>query len=365
MTPMTPMTLRRGSRGLGLTVGVLTAGTLAFAAPGAATPATPASPVTAGAWTPGTPSPSPSASGPRPGDVPLAPGGVTADAETLRDVRYAELSGAETLDLFLPRRSGQVVPLVVFVHGGAFSGGDKGEIRDVPGLLEQLQAEGYAVASVNYRLSGEAPFPAAVQDVKAAVRWLRARAAGYGIDPDRVAIWGTSAGGYLASMVGVSGDQFSGLDDPRLGTVGVSSRVQAVVSWYGPSDFTAMDRQAGQVTACAGRAQVHDEAGSPESTWLGSAVQTSALARPANPMAWLASAPAGSLPPFRFVHGGADCSVPSGQSTEFAAALTAAGVPASATIVDGAGHADDFLHRQQVRPTLDFVAASLRGRPAG
>jgi acetyl esterase/lipase len=281
-------------------------------------------------------------------------------ARILTDVRYAGTSPAQGLDLYLPR-SASGAPLVVLVHPGTFAEGDKREVGAVPTLLEQ----GYAVASVNYRLSGEARFPAAVQDVKAAIRWLRAHAGEYGIDPRRIAVWGTSAGGYLATMVGVSGGVWSGLDDVGLGNAAVSSQVQAVVSWYGPGDFTALDTQARQVAACAGRAPAHDDPGSPESRWLGGPVQTAPLTRASNPIAWLPSAPAGSLPPFLLVHGGVDCVVPSAQSTQLGQALTAAGVPTRVEIADGAGHADDSLHRRMLGPTLDFLATALRHRTPG
>jgi acetyl esterase/lipase len=299
------------------------------------------------------------ASGPGVRELMLSAPGVTADAQTLTDLPYADRSPAQTLDLYLPKRSGQAVALVVFVHGGAFSGGDKREVLAVPTLLDQ----GYGVASVNYRLSGEAPFPAGVQDVKAAVRWLRAHAGEYGIDPVRFAVWGASAGGYLANMVGVSGGQFSGLDDVSLGNPTVSSQVQVVVSWYGPSDFAAMDAQERQIRECAGRAQTHDDAGSPESVWLGAPVQTAPLTHAANPIAWLPSAPAGSLPAFLLGHGSADCTVPPGQSTELAQALTRAGGAATLKIINGAGHADEQVQQQLLAPSLEFISVTLRRIP--
>jgi acetyl esterase/lipase len=290
--------------------------------------------------------------------VPPAAAPVLPDV--LTDIRYAGTSSAQGLDLYLPR-SASGVPLVVLVHPGAFSEGDKREVGAVPTLLEQ----GYAVASVNYRLSSEARFPAAVQDVKAAIRWLRAHAGEHGIDPGRIAVWGTSAGGYLATMAGVSGGIWSGLDDVELGNAAVSSQVQAVVSWYGPGDFAAMDAQARQVPACAGRAPAHDDPGSPESRWLGGPVQAAPLVRASDPIAWLPSAPAGSLPRFLLVHGSADCTVPPGQSIQLGQALTAAGVPTQVEIVDGAGHAEDSLHQRMLGPTLDFIATALRHRTPG
>src|ERR1035438_8305255 len=124
----------------------------------------------------------------------------------------------QRLDLYLPRE-GKDLPLIINIHGGAFRGGDKA--MDVP--LDYL-ARGYAVASINYRLSQDAIFPAQIEDCKAAVRWLRANASKYGLDPSHFAAWGSSAGGHLAAMVGTTG----GVKEYDVGeNLGVSSRVQA------------------------------------------------------------------------------------------------------------------------------------------
>jgi acetyl esterase/lipase len=149
------------------------------------------------------------------------------------------------------------LPLIIRIHGGAFKSGDKsGEASSVPAL----QARGYAVASLNYRMSGEAKFPAGAQDVKAAVRWLRANAATYGIDPNRFAAWGGSAGSCFAGLLGVTGDQATLLDDFSLGHSNVSSAVQAVIDWFGPVDFGSMDNQqrAAPPAACPTTWQQHD-----------------------------------------------------------------------------------------------------------
>jgi acetyl esterase/lipase len=130
--------------------------------------------------------------------------------------------------------------LVIFIHGGGFSGGDK---RDVAPKLTPLLQQGFAVASINYRLSGEARFPAAAQDVKAAVRYLRAHAAAHGIDPGRFALWGESAGANLAALAGTTNSRRTIFDDPGLGNEGTSSSVQAVIDWYGPIDFAHRESQ--------------------------------------------------------------------------------------------------------------------------
>ena len=291
----------------------------------------------------------------------IAPSGTASvTVRTVSDVRYAGVSRAQVLDLHVPSAPSPV-PLVVLVHGDDFAGGDKRNVLAVPTLL----GRGFAVASVNYRLSGEARFPAAVQDVKAAIRWLRAHAGEYGIDPARFAVWGTSAGGYLATMAGVSGGVWSGLDDAGLGNATVSAEVQAVVAWYAPADFAAMDTQARRVAACTGRSPVHDDASSAESRWLGAPVQSAPLLRASDPVAWLPSVPRGRLPTFLLVHGSVDCSVPPGQSTQWGQALAAVGAPVRVEIVEGAGHADDVLHRRMLGPTADFLATALGRRAAG
>jgi hypothetical protein len=142
------------------------------------------------------------------------PDGVAAQF----DVTYQILQGFRplTLDLYQPRPRGYPLPLLVFVHGGTDTR-HAAAIEDFPAALADLAAQGYVVASVNYRLSGEARFPAALQDVKSAIRWLRARGNEYNIDTTRVAVWGFSGGAHLAALArpgrSAEGDAFSGLSD--------------------------------------------------------------------------------------------------------------------------------------------------------
>jgi acetyl esterase/lipase len=130
------------------------------------------------------------------------------------DLPYAATSGAQRLDLYLPAEGKGPFPVILSIHGGAFLGGDKGDRQVIP-MLEGLE-RGYAVVSINYRLSGEAIWPAQIHDCKAAVRWVRANAKQYRLDPDKIATWGGSAGGHLSAMVGTSGDVGS-LEDLTLG----------------------------------------------------------------------------------------------------------------------------------------------------
>ena len=161
---------------------------------------------------------------------PKLPAGVKA----LRDIPYVESGHARNrLDLYLPEKVDHPLPIVVWIHGGGWQAGNKGQ--RCPAI--PLAAAGYAVASINYRLSQHALFPAQLEDCKAAIRWLRANAAQYHFDPKHVGVWGLSAGGHLAGLLGTTGGmkEFEG----KGGNLDQSSRVQAVADWCGPMDFTA------------------------------------------------------------------------------------------------------------------------------
>jgi acetyl esterase/lipase len=261
-------------------------------------------------------------------------------AQTLTDLAYGDASPAQKLDLHLPARQGKSpIPVVIVIHGGAFAIGDK---TDEPRIVAAVNDAGWAAATINYRLSGEARFPAGVQDAEASVRWLRAHAAQYGLDPNRFATWGTSAGGHLASMVGVSSSS--------------ETRVQAVVDWFGPIDFLTMDRQNRHPGGCPADPEAHDPAGSPESRWLGAAIQTiPGTVRKANPISFLSSPP----PPFFIAHGKLDCTVPVGQSEQFARALRTAGGTVTLHIVPDAHHADPEIYRTQLAPSIAFLRTAF------
>jgi len=238
------------------------------------------------------------------------------------DVPYVARGGSQQqLDLFLLQAPGEGVPLVVWIHGGEFRTGSKAQ--NVPLWLLD---EGYAVASVNYRLSGQAVFPAQIEDCKAAVRWLRANARHHGIDAERIAAWGESAGGHLAAMVGTS-CEVNAFDVG--GNLGVSSRVAAVIDFFGPTDFLQMD--AHRLPA----GLVHDSPDSPESRVIGGPIQENMdkVAR-ANPITYVTE----HAPPFLIVHGDADPLVPFHQSRLLESALKAAGVPVTFYTVKGGGH---------------------------
>jgi len=261
-----------------------------------------------------------------------------------RDLAY--VSGGhprQVLDLYLPDL-GPATPLIVWVHGGAFRIGSK-EDRVPFEMLEQ----GYAIASLNYRLSQHALFPAQIEDCKAAVRWLRAHADTYGLDPSRFASWGESAGGHLAAMLGTASHERSFEVGEHLEH---SSRVQAVLDFFGPTDFLQMDAHR------LPEGMVHDMAESPESELVGGPIQErpAEVAR-ANPVTYVTP----EAPPFLIVHGDRDPLVPYHQSTLLAAALEAAGVPMTFSTVVGAGHGG-FDDPQIPILVHEFLAVHLRHR---
>lgn len=264
---------------------------------------------------------------------PPGPARYPADLQpTYADVPYATVSKQHTLDVFLPTGAGPF-PVVVNVHGGAFRMGSK-EMLDAP-VARALRAQGFAVVSINYRLSGEARFPAAIEDVKAAIRFLRAQAPAWRLNAGQVLVFGQSAGGNLASLAGTSSAR--GLwDNPALGHADQSSAVQGVIDWFGPTDFSQMDAQA-QAQGCAARDQTHGQADSPESAYLGAALaQVPQRVAQANPITHISP----STPPFLLVKGDKDCVVPVGQSLLLYEALRAAGRDVQLVRLPNAGHGD-------------------------
>jgi acetyl esterase/lipase len=225
----------------------------------------------------------------------------------------------QKLDLYLPA-TGANLPLIVWIHGGGWWLGDKSECP-----LIDLTRGGFAIAGVGYRLSQHAPFPAQIEDCKGAIRWLRAHAAEYRIDPEKIGVWGASAGGHLAALVGTSGGT---MEFDVGGNVGVSSRVQAVCDWCGPTDFSHFfDGQPADANS-----DLHDMF---TSLLAGTIEQRGGLVQRANPIAFISS----DDPPFLIMHGNLDGIVPISQSQLLADALGSAGVPVEFTVVPGAGHA--------------------------
>ena len=254
------------------------------------------------------------------------------------DVTYQTLQGFRplTLDLYQPRSRDYALPLVVFVHGSGDTR-QAGTIEDFPSALAALAAQGYVIASVNYRLSGEARFPAALQDVKSAIRWLRARSSEYNIDTTRVAVWGVSGGAQIAALAGVA------CGVPLFAPEGEASNtppdcVQAVVSWSGATDLKTqadVELLGCPPAACA-----------------------PGLARIASPLSYISV----TSPPFLLVQGAADTRVPVAQTQRFHDSLRAKNVPVELVIFPGVGHdlgRDGAPDAAVNRQALDKVAAFL------
>jgi acetyl esterase/lipase len=284
---------------------------------------------------------------PRPGP-PQPPPGV----KVLRDLEYARVGArALLLDLYLPEKAESPLPVIVGIHGGGWAAGSKEGAQGV-----RLSGRGYAVACIGYRLSGEATFPAQIEDCKAAVRWLRAHAREHGLDPDRIGAIGHSAGGHLSSLLGTTGDvrefdQGENLDR--------SSRVQAVCALSGPTDFLQMDAH-----AVPDAPFKHDDPRSPESRLVGGPIQQNQdkVAR-ANPITYISK----ETPPFLLVHGDRDPLVPAHQAELLSQALAKAGVAVQLHLVPGAGHG---VGGREVNDRVDaFFDRHLKGgggaNPAG
>ena len=250
------------------------------------------------------------------------------NATTYTDVAYATTSSAQKLDIYVPSGNGPF-PTVICIHGGAFKMGDKSmEATNAAFLV----SKGYVVASINYRLSGEAKFPAQIQDCKAAIRFLRANAANYKINPDKMASWGESAGGNLSALLGTSSG-IAELEGADLGNSTFSSKVQVSVDLYGPINFLTMDAEA----SALGFTITTNSASSPESSLMGAAIQTipTQVAK-SNPTTYISADDAA----FFIQVGDVDRNIPYTQSKNFSEALIpvlgAANV--SFELLAGAGH---------------------------
>jgi acetyl esterase/lipase len=262
------------------------------------------------------------------------------------DIEYRRIGDKSlTLDLYSQPQD-EPLPMVIWVHGGAWRMGENKQPPAVPLLTYQ----GFAVASITYRLSQEALFPAQIQDCKAAVRWLRAYARQYNLNPDKIGAWGASAGGHLVSLLGLAANVPAFEEGDHLD---YSSQVQAVCDWYGPTDFLQMDSQ-----ALAGSPLLHDAADSPESQLVGGPIQENRdKAAEANPITYITR----EHPPFLIMHGAQDPLVPFHQSQLLAQALTAAGVPVTFMPVIGAGHGGEgFRQPALLQQVVEFFTYHLK-----
>lgn len=280
------------------------------------------------------------------------PDGVTS----LADVTYSTIPGFRpmVMDIYLPPREAGPRPLIMYVHGGAYIEGHTrhgGALANFPGALASLAAEGFVVASVEYRLASEAPFPAQAQDLRAALRFLKGNAEHYGIDPERTGIWGGSAGGHLAAMAALTCGERS-LDVAGTDAPAGSECVQAAAIWYGLFDFTAFTE--GRAPGSVG---VLD-------TLLGCDGYCGAADYPpASPVTFM---DAGD-PPMLLIHGDEDRVIPVAQSHLGEERLRAAGVQVESIYIPEVNHSfvgptleiTRAANLQAVNATFDFFHAVL------
>ncbi len=294
-------------------------------------------------------------------------------AAEMRTLTYASRDGTDLrLDLYLPAQPiRRPIPVIVFLHGGGWSGGTT---TTGPDFNRYFARDGFAMASIEYRLTPSITFPANVEDVRTAVRWLKANAAAHTLDPDRICLWGTSAGGHLAAVAALAPPgTFEGTDNLKY-----SSSVRCVLDAYGPTRFDVMDVQTGEERAklqpavvsinpgrgargAGGRGPVpHDDPASPESRLLGGPVQSVPdRVRAASPMTYVGK----SAPPFLIMHGLADNSVPHGQSVMLYDALKSAGHEVALRLVDGLPHT--FFNRTDLDDVAGPFPMQVREHPRG
>ncbi len=276
------------------------------------------------------------------------PGGVTG----LADVTYATIPGYRPMivDIYMPARPATPKPLILYIHGGGWTSGHtrhSGALADFPKVLASLAAEGFVVASLEYRLSGEAAFPAQLQDARAALRFLKGNAAKYGIDSSRTGVWGGSAGGHLTALAALScGDASLDVAPAPAG----SECVQAAVTWYGVFDFAPMMARPGgdgagqRLLGCAGPCD-------PEKV------------RRVSPVSYIDA----KDPPFLLIHGETDKTVDVSQSHDAEVRMKAAGMHVESLYIPDVDHS--FVGRtpaetraatlKAVNATFDFFHKQL------
>lgn len=258
------------------------------------------------------------------------------NVEFVPDVEYGKAGERSLkLDVIRPTQpAGKSLPIVVWIHGGGWQGGDKSSGR---GRLAALVGSGnYVGFSIGYRLSGEAIWPAQAHDCKAALRWIRANAEKYGANPDKIGLWGSSAGGHLVSLLGTSSD-VKELDGAN-GSPGVSMKVTCVVDFCGPADFTNFRHPAVEKLFGA----TYDRA--------------SEQARLASPVAHVTA----DDPPFLVVHGTADGTVPFAQGESFHQALKKAGVNSTLLVLEKGSH--NIGGNEVLARVRNFFERHLRGQ---
>jgi acetyl esterase/lipase len=270
-----------------------------------------------------------------------------------RDIDYVgDGNPKQMLDLLLPKKKvDKKPPLVVFIHGGAWRGGSRNVgMARLPELLEKT---GYAGATISYRLTDEAIWPSQIHDCKAAIRFLRANADKYGYDGEKIAVWGTSAGGHLVAMLGTSGD-VKELEGDLGANDEVSSRVQAVINYFGPSELLTM----GDFDSTMD----HNGPDAPESKLVGGELQKNPdKAKSASPITYMSK----DDPPYLIVHGDKDPLVPIQQSVKLDALFDRTGVNSIFIKVLGGGHGNGFDEAALGAKIRSFLTTVFEGAESG
>lgn len=264
----------------------------------------------------------------------------------LRDISYVpgDTNPSHRLDVYLPEHRSlfeKARPLIVWIHGGAWQSGNK---DSTPAAV--LPLVGYVAASINYRLTDEASFPAQLEDCQSAIRFLRKHSSEFGIDPDRIGVWGLSSGGHLAAMVGLTG----GADGKNMQSGPDSSAVQAVCDWCGPTDFIEISKQ----SSADNKFELNSPDG-PVAKLLGGLPSASPdKARLASPVNFVHA----GAPPFLILHGTADEVVPTQQSIELSKLLNKFGNRSILHIIPGGKH--DLASKELVEESVRFFDQCLK-----
>ena len=268
------------------------------------------------------------------------------------NVSYSTVSSTCKLDVFLPSTGEGPFPVVIWIHGGAFKMGSKSN----PQSLTALNTAGFAVVSIDYRLSTEAKWPAQLDDLKACVKFLKTNAATYSLNPDKMASWGASAGAHLSCMMGAAL-----ASDP-------ATRIQATVSWFPPMHFYYMDADIALAgtSRCTG---ANGDASSPESTLLGVTVsQNEAACYAASPISFVDTMSVNTpLPNFLLMHGGKDCNIGANQSVRFNTAITnrfGSGKSQYIFLANGTHGGGDFTLTSTETTVVNFLKAQLMSTTA-
>jgi acetyl esterase/lipase len=269
-------------------------------------------------------------------------GGSPSVVGTERTYTYCTIGGIpETLDVYGPTSSDRSAPAVVDIHGGGWVSGDS---RLQPGSVDSdvksaLVGKGWVFVSINYRLAPSSPWPAQIEDAKCAVRYLRANASALHIDPTRIGVIGASAGGHLASLVGLTGNQAV---FEKGGSLDESSAVEAVVDEYGPADLTSPDWSRSKVVPLLSKKTFGVTVGSRAPVLVA-----------ASPVTYVHA----GAPPFLVIQGVEDMLVPASQSEELVSLLKAAGDQATLILVQNAGHGLLQRGNGPITPSVKTVAA--------